>query len=582
MNTAYNNERAVQMLIYLLKAHNIKKIVASPGTTNITFVGSLQSDPYFEIYSAPEERSAAYMACGLAAESGEAVVLTCTGATASRNYIPGLTEAFYRKLPVLAVTSTQHVGRIGQLVPQVIDRSIIQNDISVMNVTLPIIHSAEDEKDCNIKINTALLALFHRGGGPVHINLQTEYTRTFDVKNLPDFRVIREIGFADKLPAIKAGKVGIFIGAHKRLSQEMIEVIDGFCEKYNACVFIDHTSNYYGKYGVLYNLVSDQTEHKSETGTMDLLIDIGDMSGAYMSLRPKTVWRVCPDGKVADRFGKMTYLFDMDEYVFFRRYNAKAGESKENISYYKACISEYRQICKSIPELPFSNAWVARNSVDLIPKSSVLHLGILNSLRCWNFFEIDNSVEGYCNTGGFGIDGIVSTFIGSALVFPDRLHFCVLGDLAFFYDLNSMGNRHVGKNCRIMLINNGVGTEFKNYNHFAAQFGDDANAYMAAMGHYGVKSPYLVKHYAEDLGFTYLCANDKKSYLEQCEIFFSENDQEKPIIFEVFTDHKDESDALRLIKTTDDRKSTSEAVKDAAKDILGAKNIEKLRKIVKR
>ena len=77
------------------------------------------------------------MACGLAAESGEVVALSCTGATASRNYIPGLTEAFYRKLPILAITSTQHTGRIGQLKPQVIDRSVIQKDIAVLSVYIP-------------------------------------------------------------------------------------------------------------------------------------------------------------------------------------------------------------------------------------------------------------------------------------------------------------------------------------------------------------------------------------------------------------------------------------------------------------
>ena len=55
--------------------------------------------------------SAAYMACGMAEESGEPVVLTCTGATAARNYMPGLTEAFYRKLPLLVVTGTQDLRR---------------------------------------------------------------------------------------------------------------------------------------------------------------------------------------------------------------------------------------------------------------------------------------------------------------------------------------------------------------------------------------------------------------------------------------------------------------------------------------
>ena len=108
----YTNERNAQIVIALLKAHGIRKIIASPGTTNICLVSSMQRDSYFEMYSAPEERSAGYMACGLAAESGEPVVITCTGATASRNYLPAMTEAFYRKLSVLVITCSRRNYRI--------------------------------------------------------------------------------------------------------------------------------------------------------------------------------------------------------------------------------------------------------------------------------------------------------------------------------------------------------------------------------------------------------------------------------------------------------------------------------------
>ena len=125
MDLYYTDEKNVQMLIALMKAHGIKKVIASPGNTNVTFVGSIQHDSYFEVYSAVDERSAAYMACVMAAESKDPVASSGTGATASRNYVPALTEAFYRKLPILAITSTQHTGRIGQLVPQVIDISVI-------------------------------------------------------------------------------------------------------------------------------------------------------------------------------------------------------------------------------------------------------------------------------------------------------------------------------------------------------------------------------------------------------------------------------------------------------------------------
>lgn len=161
----YSSERSVQILISLLKQHNIRKIVASPGATNVTFVASMMQDPWFEMYSSVDERSAAYIACGMAAESGEVVVLSCTGATASRNYVSGLTEAYYRKLPILAVTSTQDIIRIGHLIPQVIDRRVIQNDIAILSEHIPVTYNDTDEWSNTIKINRALLELRHRGGG---------------------------------------------------------------------------------------------------------------------------------------------------------------------------------------------------------------------------------------------------------------------------------------------------------------------------------------------------------------------------------------------------------------------------------
>ena len=178
----YTVEKHTQILIALLKAHNIRKIVISPGTTNVTFVGSVQSDPYFELYSSVDERSAAYIACGLARESGEPVVLSCTGATASRNYAPGLTEAYYSNIPVLAVTSTQYQGRVGHLCAQVIDRSSQMKDLVKKSIQLREIHTKEDEWHTETSVNDALLELRRHGCGPVHINLMTTYSTDFSIK----------------------------------------------------------------------------------------------------------------------------------------------------------------------------------------------------------------------------------------------------------------------------------------------------------------------------------------------------------------------------------------------------------------
>ena len=46
MNTFYTSEINTQMLICLMKKHGIKKVVASPGATNVCFVASLQQDDF--------------------------------------------------------------------------------------------------------------------------------------------------------------------------------------------------------------------------------------------------------------------------------------------------------------------------------------------------------------------------------------------------------------------------------------------------------------------------------------------------------------------------------------------------------
>ena len=566
----YTNERQILILIALLKVNGIRKIVASPGATNVTFVGSVQQDPFFEIYSCVDERSAAYMACGLAVESGEVVVLTCTGATSSRNYLPGLTEAFYRKLPILAITSTQLTERVGHLIAQVIDRSVVAKDVAQLSVCLPVIKDENDVWTCELKVNQALLALKRHGGGPVHINLETSYSRDFSVKQLPEVRVIDRITFHDEFPALSDGHVAVFVGLHKVWTKDETETLDKFCASHNAVVFCDHTSGYKGKYRFLPALVKGQAYNQPILPEIETLIHIGDVSGDYYTLgiSAKQVWRVSEDGELRDTFRKLRYVFEMPESAFFSHYT---GSEVGDDSYLALCKKAYEDVYSHIPELPFSNIWMAQQLAPSLPENSVLHLGILNTLRSWNFFEIPASVLSYSNVGGFGIDGDMSSLIGASLANPEKLYFGVLGDLAFFYDMNVMGNHHVGRNVRIMLVNNGRGTEFRNYNHMANMFGADADAYMAAAGHYGNKSKDLVKHYAEDLGFEYMSASSKDEFNSAYQRFVMADMTDKPMLFEVFTDSRDESDALQAVLSCvmTSKELMREKSKELMRDMLG-------------
>lgn len=580
----YTDERNIQIVLGLLKEHGIRKVVASPGTTNVGLVASMQHDSYFEMYSAADERSAAYMACGLAGETGEAVVLSCTGATASRNYIPALTEAYYRKLPILTITSMLHRGRIGQNMPQIIDRSMKQKDIVRYSTQISGCHTEEDIWACNIQANQAILELFRDGGGPVHIDLETTCSTNFYVENLPKVNPIFRINYNNTMPKLEKRRIGIFVGAHKKWTQRLTDSVNEFCDAYNAIVLCDHTSNYYGKYRVLFNLIIDQDMYHTTCNNFDLIIHMGDVSGAYPSFKTNEVWRVNPDGEIRDVFKGLKYVFEMEEQYFFEYYVKGKKEYVGNQDLLDKWKKEEEKLRKCIPEVPFSNIWIAEQTSKKLPPNSILHLGILNSLRSWNFFEIPSDIEVSCNTGGFGIDGILSTAIGASLGNLHKTVFCVIGDLAFFYDLNSLGNRYIRNNIRILLINNGKGTEFRNYNHLAAQFGDSADEYIAAAGHYGKKSRDLILHYATDMGFEYLSADNKEEYLEKLDYFVTEKELDKPIIFEIFTDSEEESDALRKIRNLiiDPRENRVKKILNITKNVLGEKNYSALsRKVSK-
>lgn len=579
MENHYTNARNVQIVIALMKAHGVKKVVASPGATDLAIVASLQQDPYFEMYSSIDERSAAYMACGMAAESGEPVAITCTGATSSRNYMPGLTEAYYRQLPILAITCSRSNANIGHYVDQVTDRTQLPSDVVMESVQAQSIHCPEDEWDVMVKVNKAMIGLTRNGGGPIHINLVTASSSNFAVKEIAPVRKISLYLKEDKFPEVPQGKVGIFVGAHEKWSDELTAAVDNFCEVYNAMVICDPTSNYKGKYRILMPLLCEQAKEEVGGEQLDLMIQIGFVSSMLFK-KAKVMWRVAKDGVVRDTFRKTNSIFQMSELNFFTKI-VKGKDKREN-TVYSEYKERYDSLLHSLPELPFSNIWVAQQLSGQLPENSVLHLGIRNSLRSWGYFDIPNSVLSYCNTGGFGIDGGISSLIGASMVNQQSLFYGVFGDLLFFYDMNSLGNRDIKPNLRIIVINNGLGQEFKNVSFPGSLLlGEDIDKFTAAKGHFACQSKTLVKDYAENLGFEYLTASNKEEFAKVYKRFITKEVTERPMLFEIFTNTKDETEAHHLTTSIELKSKVIRKVHDTLMkpELLAVKNIAK--KVVK-
>lgn len=576
MEYHYTTERNVQIVIALMKAYGIRKVVASPGATDVAINASMQQDPYFEMYSSIDERSAAYMACGMVVESGEPVALTCTGATSSRNYMPGLTEAYYRQIPVLAITCCRSNVNVGHYVDQVTDRSNLPNDIAMESVYAQTVRCPEDEWDVMIKVNKAMTGLRRNGGGPCHINLAINSASDFSTKEILPVRKIDFYTKEDTFPEVPKGKVGIFVGAHVRWTERLTNAVDRFCSVFNAAVICDPTSNYKGRYRILMPLICEQADEVANGEKLDLMIHIGFVSSMSYK-KANAMWRVAEDGVLRDTFRLTRCIFQMKEEEFFEKM-VEGRNERENTTY-QYFKSKYNSLLEKVPELPFSNVFCAQQLAPKLPEGSVLHLGIRNSLRSWGYFEIPQSVNSYCNTGGFGIDGGMSSLIGASMIHKDKIYFGVFGDLLFFYDMNSLGNRDIQPNVRILVVNNGLGQEFRNYSCASSHlFGDDVDKFIAAKGHFNNRPKIVIRNYAESLGFEYLSASDKDDFRNHMDRFMSPDITDKPILFEVFTDTKDESLAHELITTLT---SKSKVIK-TTKDVLNQPQLSAVKNVVKK
>ena len=569
------NVANIEMVVEILKKHNIKHLVINPGGTNRELVKLVQEDKFFSCYSVVDERSAVYFAIGIYLQTGCHVAMICTSAQATRNYIPGLTEAFYKKVPILAITMEKHPRFKYQDYMQAPDQTSLPNDSVKKSYELPFISDINDIYHSKRVINEAILELTHNGNGPVQLCIPWLDINISDIK--PKNMIVRRMIAQDiKNINLEGKKILITIGEHRPFSEEEKNAIDYFCENTDTVIYTNHLSNFSNKYSVKANLLLSTIDNNQfDKIKPDILITIGGQTGDYPFYNQfsKTDypeiehWRISEDGNVVDTYDKLTYIFQGKEKEFFLNVQEKNSEHK----YIDSWKSEMDKLIIN-EDVPFSNVSIASFLHDKLPEQSILQFSILNSLRVWNLFDINPSIECYSNVGAFGIDGGMSTLIGQSVA-TDKLAFMIIGDLAFFYDMNSLGIRHIKNNLRILLINNNGGIEFK-------LNGEDRSIvdnYIAAANHYK-----NAKGWAETCGFKYLSAKNMNEFVNVSKEFVETSD--RPIILEAFVSDKDESNAYQSIINKNLKKDEvfKKELKKSVKKLIGENTINKIKKKIKK
>lgn len=583
MYTVVENARIV---LALLKEHNIRHIVLSPGGSNIPIVQGVQQDPFFNCYSVVDERSAMYFAIGLHLQTGEIVATSCTSAQATRNYLPGLTEAFYKRVPILAITISKHPMYLGQDYMQCPIQTSLPVDAVKKSYSLPCINTEQDRYQCIRTANEAILELTHHGNGPVQLNIEVLDSQTwvFDnsINSLPEIRTIRRYHYWDKLhpEELSNKKIMILIGEHRSFTTEECLSIERFSSCHNVFIYTNPTSNYSGKYSLNANLAksSMSLDLFQSSFVPDIVISIGGLTGDYaiyyslFNSENKNLehWRVDLDGNVVDTYNKLTRIYEMRIEDFFNNYSYENQSNHDYYEIWKELVNEM----KYPEEIPLSNLYCAMALSSLIPNNSVMTYAIHNSLTVWDFVQIPTNIQAYSPIAAFGIDGALSMSVGTSVV-NDNLNFLITGDLAYLYDMNALCNRHIGNNMRVLVCNNNGGIEFK--------LGDlekrtDVGSYIAADNHYKNTEGWAVVN-----GFEYISVKTKAELNKVLPNFVKQSD--RPILLEVFVSPEEEREAQRYLKSINWHGTPEENVimplKNALRKVVGDNGVNTIKKIIK-
>ncbi len=458
--------------------HHIENSVLSPGSRCAPLLIAFSSHPNIQCYSVSDERSAAYIALGMAQATKKPVVLVCTSGTAAANYLPAITEAHYQQVPLLVLTADRPPEWIDQQDGQTIRQQGIFGSYVKKGFQFPVNFAHEDAIWHSERIvNEAVLLSQEGQKGPVHINIP-----------------IREPFYPEKNAKIEFGKPKIIQESTRgfQLPKNEIEILKQGITQFNKILIVKGQSEHDAELGALLKMLNVpvvvdviSNEHLLSNGIKhqdaflgrdfkgkadlqpDLLITFGKsviskQLKLFLRKDKRLVhWHIQPYGEVADTFQSLQQVIRISPLDFFKVLSSVL--KKKGTAYLqkwqRVDSTTKSYINKFFETQAFNEFSVIKTFLQKIPGNSVLHLANSMAVRYANFIGLDKDVKVFSNRGTSGIDGCLSTAVGHAAS-NEKTHYVITGDLAFFYDANSLWNTLPKNNLRILLINNFGGAIF--------------------------------------------------------------------------------------------------------------------------
>lgn len=537
-----------QCVIEICHAKGVQDIIISPGSRNGPLTIGFTNNPKFTCYSIADERCAAFFALGIAQQTKKPVAVVCTSGSALLNYYPALAEAFYSQIPFIVISADRPFDKIDIGDGQTIRQENVFINHSLYNANLTQDASEENDVFINEAINVAIARK-----GPVHINVPFEEPLSETTNKLSvDFnvtgllRTTRLLNVDDIIAYTTlwnySSKILILIGVCSPNSIEQ-EWLDKLAVLPSVVVMTEATSNLHDPsfINTIDRLITPFSNAEFLQLQPRILITLGGMivskrvKAFLRKYKPRHHWHI-DEHRAYNTFGILTKHFQLEPNQFFTQFLPFIKQTESN---YKATfqnIHSKRKVKHSeyLSMVPFCDLKAFEIIVESLPSKIQLQIGNSSAIRYAQLFDIDQSIEVFCNRGTSGIDGSTSTAIGAA-VGSKKPTVLITGDVSFFYDSNALWNNYIPKNFKIILINNGGGGIFR-----ILPGHQETETFTT---YFETSHCLTAEHLAKMYGFEYAAVSDESLLKRGLSKLYRQND--KPMILEVFTPTR-ENDKLLL------------------------------------
>lgn len=461
----------------LLKQHNCTEVVIAPGSRNAPLIIAFTEDDEYNCISVPDERVTGFIALGKIIALKKPVAIFCSSGSASVNFHPAITEAYYQKLPLIVITADRPKEWINQGIGQAIQQENIFEKHMVKSINLDREPLDELTQNYNQRlINEAMLA---SANGPVHINVafneplyntvdsineNVRVIKTLSAKNELDRKDLRELGMQWN----KAGKILVLAGQMEK-NEDLEKALNDLNRKSPFLIFSETVSNLNADRNVraIDRLINTLSDKDKADLIPDLLITIGGdvVSKMVKSLLKKEGikhWHISPYKEVKDTFLNLEKVIPLEATSFFKTLQTVADEKSSSYADKWIALDEIKSKhhLDFVESIPYSDFKVLSTIYDALPADGILHMANSTSVRYAQLFDHKESIKHYANRGTSGIDGCTSTAIGHAMHVNNMLTL-ITGDVAFLYDSNAFWNDTMPSNSRVIVINNGGGNIFR-------------------------------------------------------------------------------------------------------------------------